>query len=92
MSLCASLLSAAQREEAVRPYLESPAWEAFVAPGGRRAKQTFVAASTPSGRGRKQELARLNKLNREGPAAPADAGGVQQRTARRRKKLGKRGR
>ena len=34
MSLCASLLSAAQREEAV-PYLESPAWEAFVAPGGR---------------------------------------------------------
>ena len=35
MSLCASLLSAAQREEAVRPYLESPAWEAFVAPGGR---------------------------------------------------------
>ena len=62
-----------------------------VAPGGRRAKQTFVAASTPSGRGRKQELARLNKLNREGPAAPADAGGVQ-RTARRRKKLGKRGR
>ena len=61
-----------------------------VAPGGRRTtKQTFVAASTPSGRGRKQELARLNKLNREGVAvAPSEP----QRTARRRKKLGKRGR
>ena len=60
-----------------------------VAPGGRKKKQTFVAASTPSGRGRKQELARLNKLNREGVAvAPSEP----QRTARRRKKLGKRGR
>ena len=60
-----------------------------VTPGGRRTKQTFVAASTPSGRGRKQELARLNKLNREGVAvAPSEP----QRTARRRKKLGKRGR
>ena len=68
-----------------------------VAPGGRRAKQTFVAASTPSGRGRKQELARLNKLNRDGgaAAAPADEREIYaapQRTARRRKKLGKRGR
>ena len=62
-----------------------------VAPGGRRTtKQTFVAASTPSGRGRKQELARLNKLNREGGAVAPDA--APQRTARRRKKLGKRGR
>ena len=62
-----------------------------VAPGGRRTtKQTFVAASTPSGRGRKQELARLNKLNRDGGAAAPDA--APQRTARRRKKLGKRGR
>ena len=61
-----------------------------VAPGGRKKKQTFVAASTPSGRGRKQELARLNKLNREGGAAAPEA--APQRTARRRKKLGKRGR
>ena len=61
-------------------------------PGGRRTtKQTFVAASTPSGRGRKQELARLNKLNREGGAAAAPDVRTQG-TARRRKKLGKRGR
>lgn len=56
-----------------------------VVSGGRRAKQTFVAASTPSGRGRKNELARINKLNRDGgAAAPADAAPV----ARRRKKRG----